>query len=1102
MARLSRSGRIADYMAAAQHAAADHDWEQARTFAARALAFDPENVGARLVLDDVERTTSPDFGQAERRQLTVLFCDLEGSVALSEELDPEILRDVLLRYQELCHGVTRRHGGFLASYRGDGILAYFGYPSADEGDAHRAALAGLEMAAAVSSLTVPSGTTPTSLRPRIGIDTGLVVVGAVGAAGAPDPDAVTGLVPNLAARLQELAVTGDVLVSDITASLIETAFDLETRGPVSIRGLRDPLEVFAVKAERAASERRAVLRYRVSPLVGRDTERDILTRWWTSFADGPEPAGDHATRLGRSAAIVGPAGMGKSRLAWLMVDLARRHGAEVLEAECVPTQRGSDLAPVRQMLAGLLPIDRRARADDQAGLLQAGLEALGLDPDHAPFLADLLALSPDVVPLPALDPLEVHQRVHRSVVDLIEAHAAQRPVLVLLEDVQWADASTVEVVQRLLAAPHHRLFVLLTTRHPSMLPCEVDDLIALGPLDNASCHTLVRNVVGVAADDDIVASTVERSGGVPLFAVELARFHAAPQPVRTRLLGTGEQTMPPALADLIAGQLDSLGAQRRLAQAAAVIGREFPGALAGRLAGLGTVESGYGLNRLLGADLVETWGRDLYRFRHVMLHELAYETLLASERRELHERFADVLIETGATDPSIVAYHLARGGRFADAIVHHQIAALSAQERIGAHAVALHHLDAAMQLLGELPVEARPALELTTRVLRGLSRVFTESYASPSAADDYRRSLELCEELAYSPLIVPLTVAVWSYYTVSGDLRSADTVIDGLLGSPFEEAEFFRPEIETCAAIQRFYEGRFRDAAVHFAAAEAGFAGRGEVAVSPVWKLPNDPLVATWAVGAANSWLIGHDTTAGIEVARALERARSLPFPTGPFSECFALVGAVWLAELQRDVPASQEAAASLVDLASRHAYPFWHAVGVLRAAIATGRGGDPAAAAATVAETIELWHALGVKAYGPCNLANLAELRLTAGDLAGAATAVDESIAMAEATGERFYLAEALRIRGEIAAAAGDTDASVASLLEALAVSRQQESPRFWLRAAMALAQDVPAARQDPAWRDELAHAVAALEESDGPELASARALLRDLGRREPSPL
>ncbi len=1102
MERSSISAQIAGYVASARRAAMTNDWELARSLAARALAFDLDNAEAQDMLDGLDRSTRPTWDAAERRQLTVLFCDLEGSVSLAERIDPEPMRDILMRYQELCHEITRRYGGYIAEYRGDGVIAYFGYPRANEGDARRAVQAGLEMALAIPTITFDIDDKNASLRSRIGIDTGLVVAGPVGAAAAPLPDAVTGLVPNLAARLEGLAGIGRVLVSDVTASLVEPYFELESHGPTPIKGISEPLEVFAIGAERAASDRRTALRYRVSPLVGRDAERDTLAHLWSTFI-APDADGDGApSSHNASAAIVGPVGVGKTRLAWSLADLARQHGADVLEAECSTMQMGRHLSPIRQILTAALPIDRDASPDDQKRELIDALDALGVDHGHAPFIAELLALSPDVYPLPPLDSLEVHQRILVSIVALLVARAGRRPLLVLLEDLQWADGATAELVQRLLAGAHPRLFLAVTARDAAAIPAGIVHTIDLGPLDAASTTVLVRSVLGedTDADDEVVHSIVERSGGVALFAVELARFHHLPRPAPTRLLGgSGTAMMPPAIADLVAGQLDGLGSGRVLAQAAAVVGREFSVSIALELTDLDAAGGADALARVLEADLVEDAGGGQYRFRHSLFQEVAYETLASSTRRQLHNTLADRLAASGSADPSLVAFHLARAGRVADAIVYHQIAAFTAQERVGAHAVALHELERSLELLDQLSPEEQAPLELTTRVLRGLSLVYTESYASPSAADDYHRALSLCEQMDYSPLIVPLTVAVWSYYTVSGDLLAAGSVVDGLLrlGSS-ADGEFFRPEIETCAAVQRFYEGRFDDAAIHFAAADAGFTARGDDAVSPVWKLPNDPVVATWSIGAANSWMIGDDSAGDRAIEHALARARSLPFPVGPFSECFALVGAMWLAELRRDQTASLAASASLIELASLHAYPFWAAVGGLRAGIATGRTGDAALAAEQVASAIELWHALGVKAYGPCNLANLAELQLAAGQVDHAAATIDEAVALAESTGERFFLAEALRIRGEIALAANRVDDAVASFTAAVALARQQGARRFQIRAALALSAAVPAPLRGPTWPDLVSDALTALADVQGPELDAARALMLGSARPE----
>jgi class 3 adenylate cyclase/predicted ATPase len=1092
MVRADISGQITGYVAASRTAAMDGDWERARSLAARALALDLDDTGARGALDDYERTTGSTSDRGERRQLTVLFCDLEGSVSLSERLDPEALRDVLVRYQEVCHEVTRRYGGYLADYRGDGVIAYFGYPRAHEDDARHAVQAGLEMVLTIPTIAFALDDKDLTLRCRVGIDTGLVVTGPVGATAAPLLDAVTGLAPNLAARLEGLAGTGHVLVSDVTASLVESYFDLESRGHVDIKGLSDSLEVFAVEAERAAADRRSVLRYRVSPLVGRRDECSALARCWSSFVSrSPDGADANQSSPVTSVALVGPAGIGKTRLAWHLIDLAQRQGAKVLEADCAAMDQGRDLIPARQILADIIPIDRAAPAPDQGMRLVATLQALGLEHDLAPFIADLLSLSPEVHPLPALDPLELHQRFQRVVIQVLEAVASAQPLVLLLEDIQWADASTIELIGRLLISAHPHLLLVLTSRRPETIPGTVSATIRLGPLDADSAAALVRSVVD--GDDEIVASIAERGGGVPVFTVELARFHGSPRPVGARLLGTGASPLPPALADLIASQLDALGPHRPVAQAAAVVGREFTGTTVVELAGVSGSED-EALAPLLDADLIERSGQGSYRFRHSLFQELAYETLLSTTRSQLHGQLVERMLASGTADPSLVAFHLAHAGRLADAVVYHQIAALSAQERTGAHAVALHSLDESLRLLDQLAPEERPPLELATRVLRGLSLIFTESYASPAAAADYRRALALCEEMDYSPLIVPLTVAVWSYYTVSGDLATAGAVVDGLLRmATSAEGAFFGPEIETCAAVQRFYEGRFAHAAVHFANADAGYSLRGDEPVSAVWRLPNDPLVATWSIGAANSWVVGDDIAGDIAIERAISRARSLPFPTGPFSECFALVGAIWLAELRRDNAASLSAAGSLVALAAIHAYPFWGAVGALRAGIAAGRSGDAASAADEVAAAIELWHALGVKAYGPCNLASLAELRLLAGDIERASADIDNAIAAAESTGERFFLAEALRIRGEILVAASRFDDAVSSLTQAFTLARQQGAARFQLRSAIALNTLIPSELRDPSWLDLLAEATANLATTAGPELELARRLTRE---------
>jgi hypothetical protein len=495
-----------------------------------------------------------------------------------------------------------------------------------------------------------------------------------------------------------MAGAGRVLISDVTASLVETHFVLEPRGAVDVKGLSEPLEVFGVQSERDPSDRRTIMRYRVNPLLGRDRERELLANRWKSFAEGHPTATGDPERVSDSVALVGPAGIGKTRVAWFLAELARRDGAEVLEAECSAISSGSDLATFRQLVARIVAVDPADGPGAQAASLSAQLDALALDLEHAAFVADLLALRDEVAPLPPLDPLELHQRTQRCLVELFRARANRQPVLLLLEDLQWADASTSEVVNGLIGANHPGLFVVVTARDATAVPAAVGHLLSLDPLDSDSCSALVRNVVGPSADDALIATMVERSEGVPLFADELARFTDYYVAGSRAVAGTAAAAVPPALAEIIAGRLDALGPDRHLAHAASVVGRDFQGALAVRLAGLDADAGAVGLRRLVDADLVESRGGDLLRLRHPLFHELAYETLLAADRQRLHEQLADWLLESSTADPSVVAFHLARGGRIADAVVHHQIAAVAAQERSGAHLVALRHLDECMRL--------------------------------------------------------------------------------------------------------------------------------------------------------------------------------------------------------------------------------------------------------------------------------------------------------------------------------------------------------------------------------------------------------------------
>ena len=651
--------------------------------------------------------------EAERRQLTVLFCDLADSTRLAGQLDPEDLREVVLAYQATCVEMIQRFDGHVAQYLGDGLLVYFGYPQAHEDDAQRAVRAGLGILDAMGTLnTRLERAKGMRLAVRIGIHTGPVVVGTMGSGGRHEQLAL-GETPNLAARLQSLAAPDTVAISETTHRLVQGYFRCDDLGSPSLKGVETPLRVYRVVEESAAQSRLDVAGTTgLTPLVGREHEVGLLQERWAQSRDG----------LGQVVLLSGEAGIGKSRLVRVLTERVADEGVPWLTLRCSPYHTNSAFYPVIEHLQRLLQWDRHETPAARLDTLEQGLRTTGLPlEDIVPLLAALLSLPvPEQYPPLALSPQRQKQKTQEALVAWLLAETARQPVLAVWEDLHWADPSTLELLDLMLDhVPTARLLLVLTSRpefRPPWAPRSYVTQLTLPRLPRRQSEEMVLRVTGgKPVPAEVLAQIVAKTDGIPLFVEELVKTILAAGLVQEdagRYVLTGPLpplAIPATLQDALMARLDRLAVVKEVAQLGAVLGREFSYELLRAVAPLDEVTLQQALAQLVEAELLYQRGlppQATYVFKHALIQDAAYQSLLKSTRQQHHQRIAQVLEQlfpdTAATQPEVLAHHYTEAGLSAQAIPYWQQAGQHALQR-SAPAEAIAHLTQGLAVLTTLP---------------------------------------------------------------------------------------------------------------------------------------------------------------------------------------------------------------------------------------------------------------------------------------------------------------------------------------------------------------------------------------------------------------
>jgi len=731
-------------------------------------ASSPGKSSSAASLSSGEKTSAKEqsgSGDAERRQVTVMFIDMVGSTALSARLDPELLGGVIRRYQDAVAGVIGRYGGFVAKFMGDGVLAYFGFPRAFEDAAERAVRAAIGILSEVGAIEMPDGT---RVQARIGIATGLVVVGEIIGTGMAQERTIVGETPNLAARLQALAGTDCILISESTQKLLGGLFELTHAGDHELKGFARLVPTWQVCGEASVESRFAAIRAGGLPLIGRAHEMGLMRDRWHLARQGE----------GQILTVTGEAGIGKSRaIEALQQELTSEKHTRV-NLQCSPYHADSALYPVIQHLnraAGLAPADPpHMRAEKLRALLAARRIA-----DHAalPLLAELLS-----IPLPGTastaPPAQRKASTLALIVEILVRTGDNDPVLIVLEDAHWIDATTLEMTTRLIdGISRARLLVVVSARPdftPPWLARPHATLITLGRLGRGECMQVVESVAaahGLAAET--IAAIVSKTDGVPLFVEELTR---------SVMESAGEDSAVPAtLKDSLMARLDRLGGAREVAQIAAVIGRQFTFTLLDAVTGRDSGELESLLAKLVAAGIVFPEERGLERsfnFKHALVRDSAYESLLLMRRREWHERIANALEkhfpDIAASEPDLLAHHFGEAG-LADPASDYRMRAGDQALSRSAYSEAVAHFSTGLKLAETLRPQGGVRRQLDFLLKLGGAFVVLRGLHSSEMEHAYSRAAEIGEELRDGTSLFQAKWGLW----INANLRRKTALARG-----------------------------------------------------------------------------------------------------------------------------------------------------------------------------------------------------------------------------------------------------------------------------------------------------------------------------------
>jgi predicted ATPase/class 3 adenylate cyclase len=1022
----------------------------------KAIACSQQSSTPQTTVTEAVASPHPD---AERRHLTVLFCDLVGSTRFAADLDPEDLSSVIRRFEDTCAAAIKHFGGHIGRFMGDGLLVYFGYPQAHEDDAERAVRAGLDIVAKVGQLLLPSGE---PLQVRVGIATGLVVVGETIGKGSAQEQAVFGETPNLAAHLQQLAAPNSVVVAASTHRLLGGVFVCADLGCVEVKGKSKPIAAWRVIGECEVESRFEAIRpKRLTRFVGRQEHLSRLLNFWERAKRGS----------GQVALLCGEPGIGKSRISNTLLQSIAEEPHIKIRYQCSPHHANSPLFPIISQLERAAGFEREdlpnAKLDKlEAVLSQAGNASLA----DAPLYAALLSI-PSGSRYPPLDlaPQRQKELTIAALTRQLLGLARSRPVLFLIEDVHWIDATTLDTITRTIPLISTAPVFLLITFRPEFMP----PWLELSYVTMLRLNRLPREQVGAMLNDmtdgrelpaEIYDEIIRKTDGVPLFVEELTktvlesgqlhvagdRYIAIP-PLRSFAI-------PETLHDSLIARLDRLVSIKEIAQIGAALGREFSYRLLAAVAPLAGAPLEAALAQLGAAELIFARGEppdSTYVFKHALVQEAAYASVLHSKRLRLHGRIADALHdhfpEIVEAHPDLMAHHLAEAGLPERAIEYLKKAGEHAIRR-SANVEAISHLMRALELFQSLfDHQARPHKALELVVLLGQAMIAGRGYAAAETKEVLLQAKALIDESTDPAQKFSILYGIWACYYVGGEValqrdaasefvreaeRHCDTAALCLshraLGTTYVTMGEFvagRRHLERARALYDPQEhARFR------------YQYGQDIGATALCYL-------SWAL-----WHLGYFDQASEVAAQAVRHADEV---SHPHTQVYTICHARGMLDIFRRRPEETPSyAGSVVSLCDEHGFPFWAAGGRILNGWAAICQGETEPGIELLREGLTAWRKTGARLWLPIFLALEAEAHAKAGHDDTALQVIAEALEISDATGERWAIAEVLRIKAGLLLATGRPTGEVeALLLNSLQTARHQQARSWELRTACDLA-------------------------------------------------
>jgi class 3 adenylate cyclase/predicted ATPase len=1021
--------------------------------------------------DAASTAASPDVhpeDRAERRQVTVMFSDLVGSTALSARMDPEDLREVISAYQKCVAETVQRFGGFVAKYMGDGVLIYFGYPQAHEDDAERAVRAGLKLIAAVSDLK-----TRAVLQTRVGIATGLVVVGDLIGSGASQEQAIVGETPNLAARLQGIAEPNRVVVAESTRKLVGNLFELEDLGTKELKGISGRVGAWAALRPSSVESRfEAMHPSGLTELVGREEELDLLLRRWSKAKSGE----------GQVVLLSGEPGIGKSRLTAALLERLASEPHTRLRHFCSPQHTDSALYPIISQVERAAGFAHDDTAQAKLDKLDALLSLSFTPPQDVALFGEMLSL-PNDGRYPRLDlaPQQRRQKTLEALTTQVEVLSKSKPVLMIFEDVHWADPTSLEALGRTVDRLRTLRVCLIVTYRPEFDP----PWIGQPHVTALTLNRLVEREIGAMIDrvtrnKSLPASVrhdiIERTDGIPLFVEEMTKAvleaggEQAAQ-ITAAAIPSPSIAVPASLHASLMARLDRLGPTKEVAQIGSVIGREFSHALLAAVVRKPEAELLPALDRLVAAGLLFRQGlppHATYLFKHALVQDAAYGTLLREPRRALHARIVDTLESQFAditeNKPELLARHCTEAGQIEKAAKLWGKAGRRSMAR-SALVEAVAQLTRALDQIATLaatPALRREQIELQVALITPLLHV--KGYAAPetkAAVEKARLLIDQAEALGEPPedplLLFSVLFGFWvaNYVAFNGDVvcelasqfltlaeKQGATVPlmigHGLIGASLVlTADVAAGRAHCDQAIALYSAAEHRQLAARFG---------------------QDVRVSNLSYRSLALWVLGYPDAALADMNRAISDARD----TGQAATLmFALCHASWTLLWSGNYVSAATVIEEVIALSNETGALLWNVAGKLNQGLLFALTNKANDAVQLISSTIAAWQSIGSKLGMPNCLSYLAKAYAEIDQLTDARRSIGEAITAVETTKQRLWEAEIHRISGEIALRPPKQDAAEAQACfeRALAVARRQQAKSWELRAAMSLAR---------LWRDQ----------------------------------